>query len=73
MPTESQWGIQTQRISTTCLKSPKSGEVEDEAVTPVTLQFGPAAKASLAGLDRVDLEAKFTSRACVMESSPAFM
>ena len=38
-------------------QSPESGEVVDEAATPVTLQFGAAARAVLAGLDRVDLEA----------------
>ena len=41
-------------------QSPESGEVQDEAATPVTLQFGTAARAALAGLDRVDLEAEFT-------------
>ena len=54
-------------------QSPESGEVEDEEATPVTLQFGAAARAALAGLDRVDLEAEFTTRACVMESPPAFV
>ena len=54
-------------------QSPESGEVEDEEATPVTLQFGAAARAALAGLDRVDLEAEFTTRACVMKSPPAFV
>ena len=54
-------------------QSPETGEVEDEAATPVTLQFGAAARAALAGLDRVDLEAEFTTRGCVMQSPLVFL
>ena len=49
-------------------QSPKSGEVEDEETTPVTLQFGAVVRAAFAVLDRIDLEAEFTTRACVMKS-----
>ena len=52
-------------------KSPEIGEVEDEVAThEATLQFGAVARAALEGLDRVNFEADFTTRACIMKSSP---
>ena len=64
-------GFLTQRVSTACLtrsRNRQSGEVEDEAATPVMLQFGAVARAVLEGLDRVDLEAEFTTRALRREA-----
>ena len=39
-----------------------------EEMPIVDLSFGAAARAALQGLDDVDLEAEFCSRACVMKS-----
>ena len=49
-------------------QSPESGEVEDEKATPVTLQFGAAARAA-----RMIGHCRFGSRVCVMSSPPAFV
>ena len=45
----------------------------EEDMPIVDLTFGAAARAALQGLDDVDLEAEFCTRACVMKSPPAFL
>ena len=45
----------------------------EEDMPIVDLSFGAAARAALQGLDDVDLEAEFCTRACVMKSPPTFL
>ena len=45
----------------------------EEDMPIVDLFFGAIARAALQGLDDVDLEAEFCTRACVMKSPPAFL
>ena len=45
----------------------------EEDMPIVDLMIGAAARAALQGLDDVDLEAEFCTRACVMKSPPGFL
>ena len=76
MPVESDSDSQVEVASVGPHSAVDSGEgcpeVEKE-IQVSSLVFGAAARAALVGLDSVDLEGEFLTRACVMKGLPAFL